>query len=87
MLLEKSFVGFVGETDYSLIKILQIGFPVDLGAAAVWLLMGLLIVSVVAVLASCFVNINRFSLHALYRNSLDALLSRRIKSRSTPGRV
>ena len=70
MLLEKSFIGFVGDTDYSLIKILQIGFPVDLGAAAVWLLMGLLIVSVVAVLASCFVNINRFSLHALYRNRL-----------------
>jgi hypothetical protein len=70
MLLEKSFIGFVGDTDYSLIKILQIGHPVDLGVAAIWLLAGLLIVAAVAVLASCFVNINRFSLHALYRNRL-----------------
>ena len=61
MLLEKSFIGFVGDTDYSLIKILQIGYPVDLGVAAIWLLAGLLIVAVVAVLASCFVNINRFA--------------------------
>ncbi len=70
MLLEKSFIGFAGDTDYSLIKILQIGYPVDLGVAAIWLLAGLLIVAAIAVLASCFVNINRFSLHALYRNRL-----------------
>jgi hypothetical protein len=70
VLLEESFIGSAVKTDYSLIKILQDGHPGDLGAASIWLLIGLLIVAAVGVVASLCVNINRFSLHALYRNRL-----------------
>ena len=37
---------------------------------AFWLLIGLAVTGLVGLLASYFVNINRFSLHALYRNRL-----------------
>jgi hypothetical protein len=58
------------KTDYSLIKILQNGAAIDLGAASIWLFVGLIVVAVLGWVASYFVNINRFSLHALYRNRL-----------------
>ena len=35
-----------------------------------WLMIGLVVTGVVAAIASCCVNVNRFSLHALYRNRL-----------------
>ena len=70
ILLQETFIESAGKTDYSLIKILQTGHPGDLGTASLWLLIGLLIVAAVGGAASYFVNINRFSLHALYRNRL-----------------
>ena len=71
MLLNKTFFDSAShETGYSLINILQNGGPVDLGVAAAWLLAGLVIVAIVGRGASHFVNISRFSLHALYRNRL-----------------
>jgi hypothetical protein len=70
MLLQRTLSGSLVETHYSLIKILQTGQPVELSVAAGWLFIGLIIVAAVGSLASYCVNINRFSLHALYRNRL-----------------
>ena len=46
------------------------GNAADLTSTAAWFVFGLLILATVEWLASYFVNINRFSLHALYRNRL-----------------
>jgi hypothetical protein len=70
LLLQKTLSDSLGETHYSLVKILQSGHPVELGIAAGWLFIGLIVVAAVGALASYCVNINRFSLHALYRNRL-----------------
>jgi hypothetical protein len=56
--------------DDALVRILQIGKIPALCSAVLWLGFGWAISFVVELIASCFVNINRFSLHALYRNRL-----------------
>jgi hypothetical protein len=48
----------------------QCGETAVLGSTFLWLGFGWLILAAVELLASHFVNINRFSLHALYRNRL-----------------
>jgi hypothetical protein len=55
--------------DDSLVKILSDG-TTSPGYHLGWLGIGLIVTGIVALLASHYVNINRFSLHALYRNRL-----------------
>jgi hypothetical protein len=54
----------------SLVVLLRSKEPPPIAQILPWLLMGLGIAAAVAALASYWVNINRFSLHALYRNRL-----------------
>jgi hypothetical protein len=54
----------------SLVKLLQVPTLMSTRAIMGWLALGLVIAAAVSLLASYFVNINRFSLHALYRNRL-----------------
>jgi hypothetical protein len=54
----------------SLVRLLQIPTLMSTRAIMSWLALGLVIAVAVSLLASYFVNINRFSLHALYRNRL-----------------
>jgi hypothetical protein len=54
----------------SLVKLLQVPTLMPTRAITGWLALGWVIAAAVGLLASYFVNINRFSLHALYRNRL-----------------
>jgi hypothetical protein len=54
----------------SLVKLLQVPTLMSILAIMGWLTLGWVIAAAVGLLASYFVNINRFSLHALYRNRL-----------------
>lgn len=56
--------------DDSLVVLLRSKEPPPTAHILLWLLIGLAIAAAVALLASYCVNINRFSLHALYRNRL-----------------
>lgn len=60
LLLRSSLVGALQQTTAAL----------PIGSIQEWLWIGLAIAAAIALLASYFVNINRFSLHALYRNRL-----------------
>jgi hypothetical protein len=54
----------------SLVKLLQLPTLMSTRAMMGWLALGWVIAAAVGLLSSYFVNINRFSLHALYRNRL-----------------
>ena len=54
----------------------------DIGEELIWLGVGSVVVGIVAWVSWTHVNINRFSLHAIYRNRLIRGLSRRLQSQA-----
>ena len=60
----------IGDALATQLQIISVVDPDPMRTILPWLLIGLVIASIVGLLASCCVNINRFSLHALYRNRL-----------------